>query len=461
MKIILNILILSTTFIFSEDLEVYRFPKEEDSLEIVIAYRFSSFELEFEKEENKMRNNLQFNYTVDLNDTIIVGKWKQVSTKKFDENTQIIGLKRIIIPNKSGKIEIAYNTKNGSEQYINRFKKIYKKDVVIGDIIPAYVLQKDKYFKNKNQNELIFDNYGLIPNASHEIAGGENFLKYLFQINQYNSEIKFNLVYEILDAVERVKHREIYNDQNIDSQNRIYANMINVSKLPTGSYYLKIKVLEKKSGKTLDENSTKFFVVSSRKPELISNFTEDELYERSIFATMDQEMVDLEYRQMRFILTNQEKDQFSQLSDLKAQKRALYKYWSRRDPNPRTEQNERRMEFEKAIQYANVYYNESLKEGWNSDRGRILIKYGFPQQVDQYEQKAEKRATEVWFYGGDFGGLYFYFIEMSNNNDFQLVHSTHPQELQNEYWVEEFDPAIDDSGIIERNPNYMRESGRR
>ncbi|MDC1069038.1 GWxTD domain-containing protein, partial [Candidatus Kapabacteria bacterium] len=148
---------------------------------------------------------------------------------------------------------------------------------------------------------------------------------------------------------------------------------------------------------------------------------------------------------------------YSNLSQLKAKKRALYKFWSFRDTDHRTEQNEARMDFEKSVEYANVYYNEPIREGWNSDRGRTLIKYGFPQQIDRYEQKSNQKACEVWFYGSDFGGLYFYFVEISNTNDYRLVNSTHPDEVSNEYWVEEYNPAIDDPSLIERNHNYMRE----
>lgn len=458
----LYILILLNSCLLAEDIEFYSFPKSLGSTELIVAYRFSGFELDFQRSNENFESRVDFSLNFSRKE-IQDFNWTHLTVQEqIDKSSQIIGLKKITIPNVNVKLKLNYDLKGKKELEKQQIKKFTNKRYIISDIIPAYILERNSINNTNFSDEFKFKNFNLIPNSSHEIAGGESFLKYYFEIlNNSEKNEEFVIHYEVLDAVERVQHREIYNNYSDTNQIISFSNYIDISKLPTGTYYLRVRVSDQKTGREIDSKDLKFFVVSNRKPKLVSNFTEDELYERSLFATMNQEMVDLEFRQTKLIMNEDQIDQFNQLSQLKAQRRALYKFWSYRDPDPSTELNESRMEFERAIQYANTYYNEALRRGWNSDRGRILIKYGFPQQVDRYEQKAELNATEVWFYGSQFGGLFFYFVEMSNNNDFRLVHSTHPAEMQNEYWVEEFDPAIDDSGVIERNYNYMRENGRR
>lgn len=77
----------------------------------------------------------------------------------------------------------------------------------------------------------------------------------------------------------------------------------------------------------------------------------------------------------------------------------LADYWKERDPTPETEKNELYDEFYSRIQDANKLFHYSKRDGWNTDRGRIYIKYGQPEEVIRDIQGSDAFARyEIWYY---------------------------------------------------------------
>ncbi|MBN2089796.1 GWxTD domain-containing protein [candidate division KSB1 bacterium] len=74
-------------------------------------------------------------------------------------------------------------------------------------------------------------------------------------------------------------------------------------------------------------------------------------------------------------------------------------YWKERDPTPGTDKNELYDEFYSRIQDANKLFHFSKRDGWNTDRGRIYIKYGPPEEILRDIQGTEAFARyEIWYY---------------------------------------------------------------
>ena len=69
--------------------------------------------------------------------------------------------------------------------------------------------------------------------------------------------------------------------------------------------------------------------------------------------------------------TDDERDQFIQI------------FWRQRDPDPDTEDNEFKEQFYERVAYANEHFS-SGKPGRLSDRGRIYIKFGKPDDIESH-----------------------------------------------------------------------------
>jgi GWxTD domain-containing protein len=87
----------------------------------------------------------------------------------------------------------------------------------------------------------------------------------------------------------------------------------------------------------------------------------------------------LEYASL--IMTRAEKDIFNHLPDQESRMEFINEFWAKRDPDPGTEFNEFREEFYRRIEYANERFNEGIP-GWKTDRGRMYIYFGEPDQKD-------------------------------------------------------------------------------
>jgi len=89
------------------------------------------------------------------------------------------------------------------------------------------------------------------------------------------------------------------------------------------------------------------------------------------------------YETARLIMTKQEKDIFNHLPDQKSREEFIRDFWAKRDPDLDTEENEFKEEFFRRIEYANQRFKEG-RPGWKTDRGRIYIYFGSPDNVEEY-----------------------------------------------------------------------------
>jgi len=86
---------------------------------------------------------------------------------------------------------------------------------------------------------------------------------------------------------------------------------------------------------------------------------------------------------VRWIITDEERAAFKQLSNDEERDQFIEAFWQRRDPTPDTEENEFKEEHYRRIAYANEHFAAGIP-GWKTDRGRIYIMYGPPDEIDAH-----------------------------------------------------------------------------
>ena len=121
---------------------------------------------------------------------------------------------------------------------------------------------------------------------------------------------------------------------------------------------------------------------------------------------------------VRYIISGQEKKAFLALPP---SERSLFidEFWKERDLDPSTEINEYKTEYLKRIAEAKHLFSEGGTSGWLTDRGRIYILLGPPEQRETYPRGYSfySQPSEVWHYG--FYELYF--VDSRWNGNFELV----------------------------------------
>ena len=101
-----------------------------------------------------------------------------------------------------------------------------------------------------------------------------------------------------------------------------------------------------------------------------------------------------------YIITDEERAAFKQLSNDEERDNFIEAFWQRRDPTPDTEENEFKEEHYQRIAYANEHYAAGVP-GWKTDRGRIYIVFGKPDEIEShpsggtYERPMEEGGGET------------------------------------------------------------------
>src|SRR5690606_19220396 len=92
---------------------------------------------------------------------------------------------------------------------------------------------------------------------------------------------------------------------------------------------------------------------------------------------------------------------------------------------------------------ASSYYRSSLTpDGWDSDRGRVLLKYGTPDGIERHPNDFNRKPFEIWTYATS--RLTFVFVDVSQTGNYLLVHSTAPGELRDANWEQNHAQMHDD-----------------
>jgi GWxTD domain-containing protein len=104
-----------------------------------------------------------------------------------------------------------------------------------------------------------------------------------------------------------------------------------------------------------------------------------------------------------YIITDEERSAFLRLQTDEERETFIENFWLRRDPSPDTVENEFKEEHYRRIAYANEHFASGIP-GWKTDRGRIYITYGPPDEIDDhssggsYERPPEEGGGETSTY---------------------------------------------------------------
>jgi len=86
-----------------------------------------------------------------------------------------------------------------------------------------------------------------------------------------------------------------------------------------------------------------------------------------------------------YIITDEERSAFLQLQTNEEREQFIEAFWQRRDPTPDTVENEFKEEHYRRIAYTNERFSSGIP-GWRTDRGRMYIMWGPPDELESHTQ---------------------------------------------------------------------------
>ena len=138
--------------------------------------------------------------------------------------------------------------------------------------------------------------------------------------------------------------------------------------LLTSSWSVAQKKNDPKQGETKKEESRKKEAAAKRSRE-------QETGSRALRRWLDEDVA--------YIITNEERAAFKALKTDEEREQFIEQFWLRRDPSPDTVENEFKEDHYERIAYANERFASGIP-GWKTDRGRIYILYGKPDEIESH-----------------------------------------------------------------------------
>ena len=103
------------------------------------------------------------------------------------------------------------------------------------------------------------------------------------------------------------------------------------------------------------------------------------------------------------------------------------RFWNGMDPNKETQKNELMDEYYLRVNFANQNYSTLSIDGWLTDRGRIYIKFGQPDDIERHPFEIDSVPYEIWRYYSV--RKIFVFVDRTGFGDYYL----HPDYIDQEF----------------------------
>ncbi|BFN36460.1 GWxTD domain-containing protein [Fidelibacter multiformis] len=330
------------------------------------------------------------------------------------------------------QIKDIHSGHTGEQKIAVNVPEFPKDSLVLSDIeIASYILNAEEmsHFTKLGR-------YDVIPHAQRVYnPDNPSMIVYaeiynLTKTDKRRDKNRYTQVSRVLDmnGQEVMKNKEL----EIDTPGSfsVVMDKLNVGTLEPGIYTYELQVEDLNTGQT-DISSKKFYVMSPQGAMPQKNPLDD------IVRNMSAEEVDSIFSILQPVMAKEEIRMYKN-SNLEGKQSVLIRFWEARDPDPATPVNEFRIELEKRIQYANDQFSTQIRRGAQTDRGMVLLKYGFPSDREVFPSRMERNPYEIWSYNHIEGGVEFVFVDEMGTGLYELVHSTKRGERYDPDWYERY-----------------------
>ena len=214
----------------------------------------------------------------------------------------------------------------------------------------------------------------------------------------------------------------------------VIVGELDVSDLPSGIYFLRMVALDD-ANQALAEQSKRFFVINPdvEAPAVAGG---QMTYEETLFAAMGEEELEMNVRHARVLANATEQAEIAAIVTDDDRRRFLTRFWANRDTDGLPSVNESRRRFYERLRTVDERYDEFGRESFETDRGRVYLKYGPPSEIDRRIFESDEYPHEVWTYDnipGE-GRSVFVFVARYSPDQFDLIHSDVTGEVSVPQW---------------------------
>ncbi len=427
------------------DFDYARFAYDSTANYIEFYYSFSQDDLGVMQTETGFTSKAVLH--IEIQDTVtkqlVVNKiWKIdnpiADTANRNTSKSLIGVIGIPIPSGIYRCIVtgadgSDSTKSKSITEIMKITPYISKNISISDVQLSSNIKQD----NADSASIFYKNtLEVIPNPTMLFGIGVPVLFYYSEL--YNLQRKDSAGDVLLKSV-------VYNSKGTklfekskwltgNNNSRVEVGTVNITKYPTDTYTLVLYMAD--SATNVGVSSTKKFFVYNpgvKDTQKVVKINTDVL--SSQFNVLSEEECDQMFEKVKYLAVSAEIDQYKNLDSLQSKRQFLFDFWKKRDTDFSTPENEFYNEYMERVRLSDERYGTINRAGSKTDRGRVYVLYGEPDQIDRYPSDIDKKPYEIWQYNQIEGGVIFVFGDVTGFSNFELLHSTKRGELRDENWL--------------------------
>ncbi|MCF7797102.1 MAG: GWxTD domain-containing protein [Lentisphaeria bacterium] len=277
---------------------------------------------------------------------------------------------------------------------------------------------------SRGENE--FTKYGkdVVPNADRIFGVHSHLLYYFTEIYNLSTRGEYVVVNEISNLNGEIVKAFPERVKKSPGTSAVDMGAVNINGIPSGIYQLRLRVTDKATNAEATRSKT-FYIY---RPDQAQPAQASHEYDG-----LDGSQLDQIYEVVKLVMNKREKQLYED-SDVTGKRNVLYAFWQQHDPDPETDVNEYKQDFYERVEMANRELGTNSRPGWQTSRGRTLIKYGRPNEIERAPLTTEQRPYEIWYYYEIEGGVEFVFVDKRGYGDYELVHSTERSEVSDPNW---------------------------
>lgn len=302
-------------------------------------------------------------------------------------------------------------------------------------------------------SKLGYDIMPLITNASFLDTDTLSFYTELYHADKEAEKAIFVSAYlsraNSVEKLDRFQQTVRKTPKNLD----IIQLNFDISALPSQTYYINIEVFNQ-ANKLIASKREKIFVYNSRiqaQPDQEAVAMEGDFSEH---FTLTEQQLNEYIPTLMYISTPTEQDFTRSIKTLQEKQNYFYNFWLKRRKDPSHPVALEWKNYESRVKYANEHYRSVYQPGWKTARGRILLTYGPPNDLERFLYENNSYPYEIWRYNkiGTQAGVMFVFYDPDRaTEDWPLLHSDKLGERNNPRWRLELQGRTAQDGNLDVN----------
>lgn len=406
-----------------------RFRGDEQNQYVEIYYAFPQWQLTYIQSAGAMKAAIELTTIVMKKDSIVQADKMRVEHSLADSvgRANLIHISKMMVPEGQFVLKVLAKDVNDA----SRTDTIVRNLPITLSPTTKLALSDIEFatsVKKRTQSGLFYKNtFDVIPNPDGMFGETQNCFLYAEAYNLLATDDKsdYTLRTSVLNAV----GKEVISRDKLRKragESAVLIDQIDVANLRSGTYTAVFSLLDS-TKRAVAATGKKFFVYNSMLGIDSSLMRLDPALSLSVYSTMEEAELDRDFKWSKWEANETEKDQYENLKGVAAKRKFLTDLWSKRPAGLRDA-------YMKRVAEANSKYHVLGMEGYRTDRGRVHILYGAPDDIDRHPNESGTKPYEIWSHQQIQGGVIFVFVQRQQGGDYELVHSTHRNELHDENW---------------------------